>query len=158
MDVSTSRSQPPEIGAISLVREAHEDLADLQLSETGDPEGGNRTRSSDIPIDLLPLFSVLTGEETSDEWGKIAGQYVRRVRRATNSGPTFLELFDGILSDLEIWAAPFPSTGRSAFNYAVALHWRRGRWIRFTHAPRSLMEGPASFPFGRQRRRNSSPR
>jgi hypothetical protein len=156
--VSASSSQLPQIDTISPDSEAHEDSADSQVNETGDPAGSNRTRSSGIPIELLPLFSVLTGEETSDEWGKIAGQYVRRVRRATNSGPTFLELFDGILSDLEIWAAPFPSTGRSAFNYAVALHWRRGRWIRFTHASRSLMEGPASIPFGRQRRRNSPQR
>lgn len=154
--MTTSGSQTPIIDAISLVSDAHEDLADFQVDETGNPASGSRTRSSEIPVDLLPLFSVLTGEDTSDEWGKIAGQYVRRVRRATNSGPTFLELFDGILSDLEIWAAPFPSAGRSTFNYTVALHWRRGRWIRFTHAPRSLMEGPASIPFGRHRRRNSS--
>ncbi|WP_157109183.1 hypothetical protein [Cryobacterium arcticum] len=119
--------------------------AEVQPDAKGEAKNSAPGHSPIINNGLLPLFMVLTGDETSDGWGKQAGQYVRHIRRSTKAGPTFSELFDALLSDQEIWAGRIPASVRHQFRLSVAVHWRRNQWIRFTKRTRSLSEGPASF-------------
>lgn len=140
---------------LDLADESFGHLADPQSAATGEARSAACSPTAGIDSRLLPLFLVLTGDDTSGEWGKQAGQYVRQVRKTTKAGPTFAELFDAILSEQEIWARPFPSASRRLFRLAVATHWRRGHWIRFTQEARSLCEGRASVPFGRHDRKKT---
>lgn len=140
-NMSEAWSEPPtEPGADATQNSAAREASDADVA------GGRvRARPHGIDSELLPLFLVLTGDDTSAGWGKQAGQYIRHTRRTTGVSPTFSELFDALLSEQEIWAAPFPSAARYRFRHDVAIHWRRTLWIRFTTRTRSLSEGSATF-------------
>ena len=104
-----------------------------------------------IASDLIPLFLELTGDDTSDEWARGAGLYIRHVRKTTKARPSFSRLFNKLLSQDEAWATA-PRKHKYFFNQIVAIHWRRRGWIWFTRDSNSLAEGPVSRAFARSQR------
>ncbi|WP_140425475.1 hypothetical protein [Cryobacterium sp. N21] len=127
------------------------DETSQQPTVTGRTRDIVRAEPRQIPIDLMPLFLELTGEDTSDEWARGAGLYIRHVRKTTKARPSFSRLFNKLLSQNEAGATA-PRKQKYFFNQIVAIHWRRRGWIWFTRDSCSLSEGPASKDFGRAQR------
>ncbi|TFB90088.1 hypothetical protein [Cryobacterium luteum] len=124
---------------------------DEQSAVTYPTHDSLRAEPRQIAIDLMPLFLELTREETSNEWARGAGLYIRHVRKATKTRPTISKLFKKLLSENEAWMTA-PQSQKYFFNQIVAIHWRRSGWIWFTLDSNSLAEGPVSRAFARSKR------
>jgi hypothetical protein len=128
---------------------------DEQSTVTDQTHDTVRAEPRQIASGLMPLFLELTGEETSDEWARGAGLYIRHVRKTMKASPFFSKLFRKLLSENEAWVTA-PQSQKYFFNQIVAIHWRRSGWIWFTRDSCSLSEGSASRAFRRDQRAKSS--
>lgn len=93
----------------------------------------------------------MTTSPTSQEWGRRAALIIQQMRMETGSGPTFPELFRGLLPQTEGLPGPLPAeyTYRdrryaiNRFRYGCALVWADLGWIRWRRGTeRSLDIGP----------------
>lgn len=124
---------------------------DEQSTVTDQTHDTVRAQPRQIASGLMPLFLELTREETSDEWARGAGLYIRHVRKTTKTRPTISKLFKKLLSENEAWMTA-PQSQKYFINQIVAIHWRRSGWIWFTLDSNSLAEGPVSRAFARSQR------
>ena len=141
-------SADSEMGSVG---ETTQCLAAPQSTLSGRTPDTIRAEPRRIARDLIPLFLELTGDDTSDEWARGAGLYIRHVRKTTKARPSFSRLFNKILSENEAWVMA-PGRQKYFFSQNVAIHWRRNGWIWFTRDSYSLAEGPASKAFRRDQR------
>lgn len=102
------------------------------------------------------LFDELTGDDSAVH-ALAAAVQITRVRRASGRGPTFRELFEVVVAEMDgdVWLSVWrelDGPDRQAIRYHTAIHWRRLGWISWTRLERSLKPGPVFRDASRRRR------
>ena len=100
-----------------------------------------------FPPEMSRLFEELTGPR-ADQWGLRAAITIFRFRKRNGRSPTFLELFDDLLTaprlrilEMQIDWSSLPRDTVRGFRHHSAIHWRRRGWIDWENTPRSLRPG-----------------